>query len=92
MKVLSLKGYNKEVHWAGTGWLVFLCTLLALSFARPFSSTASHQENDQLSTFTTTAKFASSTIAITPAGDLLVVVNPDSNSITLLDTIDYCNG
>ena len=37
----------------------------------------------------TTPKYASSTIAITPDGALVVAVNPDSNSISILDTATH---
>ena len=34
----------------------------------------------------TTIKFAASSIAITPDGECLIVVNPDSNTVSLIDT------
>lgn len=35
----------------------------------------------------TTTKFAASSIAITPDGECLIVVNPDSNTVSLVDTV-----
>ena len=35
----------------------------------------------------TTTKFAASSIAITPDGECLIVVNPDSNTVSLIDTV-----
>lgn len=63
--------------------ILILCALVLVGGIAPGSSALSVAATD------ITPKFASSAIAITPDGSRVVAVNPDSNSISLLDTTTY---
>ncbi len=74
-----MQSWDGKSHTTGAGapfWRALAC-LLGLSASRPGSLAAPQ----------VVYKFSSSILALTPAGDRLLVANPDSNSLTIVDTL-----